>query len=145
MLQQTRPVPQPNALTQPYWDGARRHQLMIQRCRDCRTYQHPPLAVCRSCQSFDLDFSEVSGRGTVYSWSVMHSRGNPGFDDRLPFAVVIIELEEQPGVRLVGNFMGDRRELKVGLPVEVTWEELSDEIHLPQWQMIGGLDAGGGE
>jgi uncharacterized OB-fold protein len=91
--------------------------------------------MCRNCRSTALEPEDASGRGRVYSWSVMASGGNPGFEDKTPFAVVVVELEEQPGLFTIGNlFDAEPADLDIGLPLEVTWEELSDEVTLPQWR-----------
>ena len=78
---------------------------------------------------------ELSGKGRVYSWSVMHSGGNPGFEDRIPFVVLVVELDEQKGLFTIGNIVDCATEdLEIDLPLEVAWEDVNDEITLPQWR-----------
>jgi uncharacterized OB-fold protein len=138
-----RPLPVIDDSNRNYWDGARRHRLVLDRCCDCGTYAHPPRAMCLECRCGDFEPTEISGRGRVYSWSVMHSPGNPGFDDRLPYAVLIVELDEQPGLFTIGNLLeGEVDDLEIGMPVEVTWEELTDRITLPQWRPAHQAGAG---
>lgn len=130
-----RPTPVIDDLSRPYWDGARDNRLVIQRCAECRAYVHPPRLTCSRCRSERLEAEQVTGRGRIYSWSVMRSPGNPGFEDRLPFAVVVVELDEQSGLLTVGNIEDCRlEEIEIGMPVEVSWERLDDEITLPQWR-----------
>jgi uncharacterized OB-fold protein len=117
-----------------YWEGARDHQLVIQRCNDCSFYVHPPRPTCPRCQGESLKGQALSGTGIVYSYSIMHYPGNPGFDE-LPYAVVIVELSEQAGLRTVGNLLGVApEEVEIGMPVVVDYEELTPEITLPQWR-----------
>jgi hypothetical protein len=136
-----RPLPVPNELTAAYWDGARNGRLVLQRCSSCGYYVHPPRPSCPSCRGEALQPTEVSGKGEVYSWSVMHSEGNPGFEDKLPYAVLVVELEEQPGLRTIGNLHGAApSDLQVGLAVEVCFEEVDDRVTLPQWRPAPGGD-----
>ena len=85
-----RPRPVRDDLTRAYWDGAQQEKLVLQRCRRCDTYVHPPRAACPACFHDELEPTEVSGRGSVYSWSIMHSAGNPGF------AMRILVVEDDP-------------------------------------------------
>jgi hypothetical protein len=87
----------------------------------------------------------VSGEGTIYSYSIMHYPGNPGFDE-LPYAVVIVELSEQSGLRTVGNLLDVApHEIEIGMPVVVDYEVLTPEISLPQWRAnkLSGVDVHG--
>jgi uncharacterized protein len=130
------PLPIIDDLNRDYWDGARRHQLVLLQCAECSTWIHPPRPTCSKCRSERLGPRQASGRGRVYTWSVMHSKGNPGFDERLPYAVVVVELEEQPGLFTVGNIDCPREAIKIGMPVEVTYEEVTAEVILPQWRPV---------
>jgi len=131
-----RPLPVRDDLNRHYWDGAQDGKLVILRCPQCGTYVHPPRAVCPTCQGEKLEPTEVSGRGTVYSWSVMHSGGNPGFEDRIPYAVLVVELEEQAHLITIGNLVdADASELEIGAPLEVCFEKIDDEVTLPQWRL----------
>lgn len=131
-----RPLPVLDELNRQYWEGAREGRLVLLRCPRCQTYVHPPRPGCTSCRHRPLEPSEVSGRGTVYSWSVMHSPGNPGFEDKLPFAVLVVELVEQPRLITIGNLVdADPEELSIGAEVEVCFERVTDEVTLPQWRL----------
>ncbi|GAA1845703.1 Zn-ribbon domain-containing OB-fold protein [Actinomadura bangladeshensis] len=129
----SRPVPVPDDASAAYWAGAQEHRLVIMRCRDCAFYVHPPRAVCPRCQQETLVGEEVSGRGTVYSYHVMHLPGVPGFTP--PYAVAVVELAEQPGLFAVGNVLDcPPEEIVTGMRVRVTFEELPDsDMALPQW------------
>ena len=111
-----------------FFEGARQHKLLIQRCTGCGTLRHPPLPACAACRSFEWDTLEASGRGEVFSFVVVHHPKVPGFDYPLPIALV--ELEE--GTRLVADLVGvDPADVRVGMPVDVEFYEADDELTLP--------------
>jgi uncharacterized protein len=129
-----RPQPVPDRLTRPFWDHALEGRLAFQRCLGCRRFQHPPGPVCRACQGRELEFEAVSGRGTVYTYTVTHHRVVPGFDE-VPYAVALVEMDEQEGLRMLANLPGvDPERVRVGLPVEVFFEELPGGLRLPQFR-----------
>ena len=137
-----KPIPAPDALTEPYWDAARREVLAIQRCSDCRLYIHPPDAVCPACNSEALAFETVSGRGRVYSYTVVRDNVTRGFEDQAPYVVALIELEEQERLIVVTNLLGlapDR--VRVGLPVAVEFEAIGEGIRLPQFRVVAPVGA----
>ena len=130
-----RPLPIVEPHTREYWEGARAGRLVIQRCRDCRAWVHPPRFTCPRCQSEALAGEDASGLGTVYSYSVMRVSGGPGFDSGDPYTVAIVELEEQSGLRTVGNLVECEPEhVYCGMPVSVTFEQINHDIVLPQWR-----------
>lgn len=133
-----RPLPVIDDSNRHYWEGARQHRLVMQRCTDCRTWVHPPRGICPACRGERLLPEELSGKGRVYSWSVMHSGGNPGFEDRIPYVVLVVELDEQKSLFTIGNIVDcAAQDVEIGLPLEVTWEDVNDEITLPQWRPVG--------
>src|SRR5829696_1546529 len=91
-----------NEVNQGFYEACRAHQLTVQRCTACNHAQHPPRAVCSRCHSFDLAWSPVSGRGTVYTYTIIHHPIGP-VRDRVPFNVVSVELEDGDGVRMTSN------------------------------------------
>jgi uncharacterized OB-fold protein/acyl dehydratase len=122
------------ALTQDnaFWfEGARQHRLLIQRCKQCGTLRHPPSPMCAECRSYEWDVVDASGRGTVYSFVVNHYPQVPAFD--YPLAVGLIELEE--GTRLVANVIGiDPGDIRIGMPVEVEWVDHAPDLTLPAFR-----------
>ena len=111
-----------------WWEGVKAGKLLIQRCGGCRTLRHPPRPMCPRCQSLEWDAVESSGRGTVYSFVVSHHPQVPAFD--YPLAIGLIELEE--GTRLVSDVVDvDPADVHVGMPVEVLFEAVDDELTLP--------------
>jgi uncharacterized OB-fold protein len=130
---QQKPVPRPDDLSRPFFDGAREGALMIQRCKGCETHLPPGSRVCTECLGEEVDWVQASGRGTLFTFGIMHQRYHPGFVDDLPYNVAVVELEEGP--RLNTNIVGVENEaLRVGMPVEVVFEELTDEVSLPKFR-----------
>ncbi|MGH9137554.1 MAG: Zn-ribbon domain-containing OB-fold protein [Acidimicrobiales bacterium] len=126
-----RPVPPANPSTEPYWEAARRHELALQRCDVCGTRPFPPRATCPSCGSRALSWSPVSGRGTVHTFTVAYRAPHPGFADRLPLVVALVDLDEGP--RLTTNIVGCApADVHIGLPVEVAFDNVDGtEVTLP--------------
>ena len=131
-----RPLPLPDEDTRPFWEGCRRRQLLMQRCADCSALRFTPRPLCPRCRSKKCEWVPVSGRGTIASRVVVHAPVLPAFADRVPYAVVLVELEEDPSLRLVGNVLDAApEEIAIGRSVEVDFEELTPEITLPQWRL----------
>jgi uncharacterized OB-fold protein len=122
------------ALTQDnafFFEGARRGELLIQRCASCGTLRHPPRPACAQCRSFEWDTVVASGRGTVYSYVVVHHPQIPAFDYPLPIAVVALE----EGTRLVADLVGVAPDsVEVGMPVVVDFVAVDDELTLPMFR-----------
>jgi hypothetical protein len=120
-----RPIPPTSELTEPYWDSARRGELAVQHCASCGARPFPPRARCPSCGAPELEWAPVSGRGTVYSYTVVRRAPHPVFAAQLPLVVAIVELEEGP--RMVTNLVGcDPADLEVGMAVEARFEPIDD-------------------
>ena len=134
---QEKPRPLIDDLTRPFWDAATEHRLVIQRCQDCRHFNHPPRPVCDACHSETLTFEQVSGRGTIYSFSVMYQPNVAGFGDELPYLNILIELEEQPQLFLVSYLPAVQREqVRVDGKVEVYFEDVDAELTLPKFRLL---------
>ena len=131
------PLPQPDDLTAPYWDAARKHELHIQRCTNCAEYQHPPFAYCRQCNSGDLDWTRISGRGHIYSFIIDHRLMVPGFSE--PYVVAQVNPIESPSdlVRITTNIRDCALEdVYIGMPVEVLFEDVRSDTTLPQFKPL---------
>ena len=117
------PAPVAEIDSAPFWDGLRRHELVILRCRECHTWVHPPQASCPRCLCLSLRPEPVSGRGTVYSFTVANREFAPGIEP--PYVAALVDLDEQDGVRLVTNLVnvtvGD---VRIGMPVRVVFCDL---------------------
>lgn len=129
-----RPLPLPDADTAFFWEGARAGRLLILRCRDCGTYIHLPKPACRACGGSNLAPEPVSGRGVVHTYTVTHA---PVAGFTPPFAVVLVELVEQVGLRLVSSLVDvPPDEVRIGMPVEVVFERVSDDVWLPLFRLV---------
>jgi len=115
-----------------YWDGARAGRLEILRCQACGTWIHYPQPRCPRCLGTEVAPASVSGRGTVVSFTVTHAAPTPALAESLPITLVMVELEDAPGVRIVTNLVEHPDRVRIGLPVEVRFEEHGDEV-LPQF------------
>jgi hypothetical protein len=132
------PVPVPTPETRPFWDAARRHQLCLQRCRVCGRHVFYPRAACPSCLAPDLEWRAVSGRGVLHTFTVAH-RGLRNFPLGSPYVIAIVELEEGP--RLMTNLVGvepDPAKIRIGMPVEVVFEDVSADVTLPRFRPVAG-------
>ena len=128
-----RPRPALTRDNQFWFDAAKEHRLVIQRCTGCGVLRHPPRPRCDKCGSYEWDAAEASGRGVIYSFVVNHYPQVPAFD--YPLAVGLIELEE--GTRLVANVVGiDPADVKIGMPVEVEWVEHDPDLILPAFHPV---------
>ena len=132
----TRPLPVPDQWTKPFWDAAKYGRLELQRCQDCGHFQHPPYPPCLNCMSINLKFEPVGGSGTIYAYTFMHHTGDKRFASAVPYASIVVELDEAPGALMAGNLLGvPHTEAKVGRRVEVVFESLNDDITLPQFKL----------
>ena len=128
-------VPEPTTLSKPFWDAARNHKLVIQECNKCKNKQWFPRPWCIECGSRDLDWIQVSGRGNVYSFTIIRKviRNLPAFQDDIPFLIGLIELEEGP--RMYSNIVDcSLDEAEIGMKVEVIFEDITDAISLPKFR-----------
>jgi uncharacterized OB-fold protein len=132
-----RPVPKPDVFveTKPFWEGARNGKLVLQYCRDTGKYQHYPRPVSMYTGSRNLEWREVSGRGTIYACTVIRVPG-PGLDGRLPLPVATVELDE--GVRILGNVLDiDPDKVEIGQKVELAFDEIADGVPYPAFRVVG--------
>lgn len=134
-----RPLPLADDSSGPFWQAAREGRLEIQRCTQCRHWIHAPALLCPACGSRDLGFEQVSGKGTLFSWTVIKEAPAPGFKDRVPLIVGLIELAEQPHLLLPANVLGvEPEDLKLGMELMVEFERVNEECSLPQFRPVGG-------
>lgn len=124
-----RGIPHAAGLNAQFYEHAARDGLHLQRCTACDTWRHPPRFACASCASTEWRWERASDRGRVFSWTVTHRAVDPALAAAVPYAVVVVELDE--GVRLVGNIVGDEAKvLALGTPVVVDLDRRSDTVAL---------------
>ena len=135
-----KPVPVPDELSLEFWKAAAAHVLAVQRCAACGWYAHPPDVICVNCLSSDrlFGFEPLSGRGRIRSWTVMHDSFLPGFRADVPYVVVDVELDEQAGLRMIGQLAGgpDDR-LALGAAVEAVFEDVAEGVAVPRFRLVG--------
>ena len=133
MTAPAKPLPQIAPEMAPFFEAARRHALAVQQCTRCRARRFPARTICSKCLGREATWTPVSGRGTVFSFAVMHQANHPGFAAEVPYAVVVIELEE--GVRLLSNLVDcPLADVRIGLPVEVVFDDVTPEVTLPKFR-----------
>jgi uncharacterized OB-fold protein len=133
-----RPVPSPDELDAPYWEGTRAHELRVQRCRGCGTFRWGPEWICYACHSRESDWPAVEPYGVLYAservWHPVHPKVAPA----IPYVVVLVELPHAGGVRMVGNLLGDPMQtVEIGADVEAVLEPHDDAtppFTLVQWR-----------
>lgn len=131
-----KPLPRITPDNRPHWEAAKRHELALPRCDDCQRFYWTPGPVCPFCFGDNLSWATVSGRGTVSTFVVYHRAWFTSFKDDLPYAVVQVELEEGP--RLTSNLVEiPPEDITIGMPVEVTFDDVTDEITLPKFKRRG--------
>ncbi len=129
-------VPWPRPITSQdtafFWEGVDEGELRIQRCTSCGTLRHPARPMCAQCQSVEFDWIVSTGRGTIYSYVVLHHPPVPPFS--YPNTLLLVELEE--GTRLVSSLVdADRSEVRIGLPVELEIVEVDPGLRLPMFRL----------
>jgi uncharacterized protein len=133
MASVSKPIPSVTSEMAGFYEGTRRGQLMVRKCEGCGELHFPAHSFCAACMSTRAQWVPVSGRGEIYSYNIMHQVYHPGFAAEVPYAVVVVKLEEGP--KFISNVVGIKpHEIRIGMPVEVTFEKMSDEVLLPKFR-----------
>jgi uncharacterized protein len=131
-----KPVPVVNPWARPFWEAARKEKLIIQKCKDCGKFVFYPRIACPHCFSEATEWVEASGKGKVYTYTVVENNAPSAFIRDIPYVVAVIRLDE--GVQMLSNVVGcDPREVQCDMPVEVTFEKLNEEFTLPKFRPAG--------
>jgi uncharacterized protein len=134
-----KPRPIANELSAGYWDATSAGQLAIQQCDHCGQFAHPPTPVCGSCFAVPpaFSFTPVSGMGRVSTWTVFRQTFLPGFSDDVPYVIGVVELDEQPGLRLIGRLNVDAdHPVSVGDRASVTFDRLETGEFVPAFDLV---------
>jgi hypothetical protein len=131
-----------------YFEAARQHKLVLKKCASCSLMRYPPGSGCPWCMSIDWTWQEVSGKGTIYSYEIIVHSIQPGFRDITPYAVVVVELDEQRGVptehegiRIIANLVDANfnpeveANVAIGKRVEMVFQDIGEEFTLPQFKL----------
>ena len=134
-----RPHPLVDELSLPFWEGYRRHELLVQKCAGCGKYVFPPKAACPICGSWDLKLQKVSGKGKVFSYIIFYTRDiyPSSIEPTIPYAVVKVVLDEQDDLFMLSNIIDcPVDQIKVGMPLKVVFEDVDDKLTLPKFQRV---------
>ena len=136
MAEYNKPLPDVNKFKE-FWEGCKQHKLMVQRCKSCGTYQWYPRLMCGNCGSFDVEWSELKGQGKVYSYVIVHRPPMAAFKDDVPYTNVIVEMDDVPYIRMQARLIDcPPEEVKIGMPVESVFEDVTEEVTLPRFRRI---------
>jgi uncharacterized OB-fold protein len=127
-----KPLPRPTEDSAPYWEAAHKGELRLQRCCDCGHVRFPPSLLCPRCLSEQAAWDRMSGRGSVFSWIIVHQSQYPAFNADTPYNVAIVELEEGP--RLHTHLLCPNEAIRIGMPVRVVFEKVSDDATLVKFE-----------
>lgn len=131
-----RPIPIPDELSAPFYDGARDHRLMLQHCSACDGWSFPVRERCPHCFAAALQWRQASGKGTLYTFTVMRQAMHPGFASHVPYNVAQVDLDE--GVRMISTVVGIPNDaLKIGMRLEAIFEDVGETIRLPKFRPAG--------
>ncbi len=128
-----KPLPHIDEENRPWWEAAQRHELYIQKCRDCGDLRFHPRALCTSCMSSNTEWVKCSGRGKIYTFTVTNQNGSAGFRDSLPYVLAWVDLEE--GVRILTNIVDcPPAQVKIDQRVEVVFDDVTPDVTLVKFR-----------
>ena len=130
-----KPIPVPQGESDYYWEKAKAHELWLRKCDVCNQTYFYPRDICPLCFSRNTSWIQASGKGTLHTFAIVHRAPTPAFRDDAPFVVAMVDLEEGP--RMPTNLIEvepDPAVIKVGMAVEVVFEDITDEISLPKFK-----------
>jgi len=129
----TKPLPHLDEESRPWWEAAKRHELYIQKCRDCGDLRYYTRAQCPQCLSPRTEWIKTRGRGKVYTFTATYQNQAPGWRESLPYIMAYVELDE--GVKMMTNLVDCRpEEVKIGMPVEVVFDDVTPEVTLVKFR-----------
>ena len=132
-----KPIPVPDEISARFFDGARDGRLMLQHCTGCDGWSFPVRERCPHCFAGRLQWRTASGRGTLYTFAIMHQVMNPGFTGSVPYNVCQIDLHE--GVRMISNVVGvANNALQIGMKLEAFFDDIGEGIRVPKFRPAAG-------
>ncbi len=133
MIREDYPRPAATYDFTPFWEFCKQHDLRLQKCSDCGEFRYHPRPNCPNCRSAEFEWSPVSGRGTVYTYTICHGAVMPVFQDKAPYNAVVVQLEEGPF--MLSNLLDIANEdIRIDMPVQIAWADIDDELTLPQFR-----------
>ncbi len=129
------PRPVPDFDAQEFWDGCNRDELLMQRCADCSRFRWLPRPMCPYCNSLRHEWITMSGKGTVYSWTIITHPVHPAAVEKVPYNVTQVQLDEDPTLVMVTNLVNVQNDdIRMGMPVQVVFEEHEPGVKLAKFQ-----------
>jgi uncharacterized OB-fold protein len=148
-------VPDNDSEWKDFYAHARAHKLVVRKCKACGLMRYPPTHACPWCMDLGWSWQELSGKGTIHSYEIVHHAIQPGFKELTPYPVVLVELDEQrgqptpdEGIRIIANLVKsdltpeDEAKVAIGRRVRVVFQDLADHMALPQFTLSGEPDEG---
>lgn len=132
-----KPSPVPDEVSKPFWDACNENRLVVQTCVKCGRMQYPTEKTCLGCGSSEFTWREVKGTGKVHGYCVMYDSRYRLLQEKQPFNIVVIELEEHPEIKFLSHLPGTPSdEVPVGAAVKVEFEETFNGQKVPEWRVV---------
>jgi uncharacterized OB-fold protein len=136
-----RPLPDIDwPLAREYWQGTKEHKILVQKCTNCGRFRWLPKPMCPDCNTFDAEWTDVGTTGTIFSFFISYRGFGRVWEQHAPYVVVLVEFDEAPNVRIFADLIdveADPDKVKIGLPVEVVFDDITDKITLPRFRLRG--------
>jgi uncharacterized OB-fold protein len=118
------PLPQPDAASEPFWAGCAERRLLVQHCLNCGAWQSPPRLLCHDCRESRFEWVQSEGGGRIYTYTVAHHPPSPALREEVPYVVVVVQLDDCGGARLVSNLVGeDALDVGIDRAVRLLWDD----------------------
>ena len=135
MAEYRKQLPLITAVDKPFWDASKKHELLAYRCQNCGTF-YSLIVDCVQCSASKMEWVKVSGKGKVFTYTIYHHVYNPSWKDDIPYNAVWVQLDEGP--IMMSNIVGAKNEeIYVGMPVEVVYDDITEEVTLPKFKPVG--------
>jgi len=133
MSEYKKPLPEVQPWTIDFWKATKQHKLLIQECKSCNSKIFYPRKFCPECWSSELSWTEASGKGKIFTFTVTMTGVEKKFADDLPYVLALVDLAE--GIRMMTNIVECKPDhLKIGMDVEVVFDDINDDFSLPKWR-----------
>lgn len=128
----------PDQWTLPYWEAAREHRLVAAKCASCGTFRTPPAPFCPGCRSQDIEWAELPGTGTIFSFTTIRHAVVEDMRPYVPYSIAVVDLDEAPGGRYLGVLVEtDLDTVAIGQRVEVVWDDIHENLTIPRYRVVG--------
>ena len=134
----SKPIPSPQGESDVYWQKAKDHELWLRKCNSCGEAYFYPRDISPCCFSRNTRWIRASGKATLFSYGIVHRSPHPSFNEEAPFVVAIVQLEEGPKIptNIITDETPSPENIRIGMPLHVIFEDISDEISLVKFTPI---------